>query len=305
MTATAHELPAWECYGLLSDHGMGRMCLVDGGYPIAVPINYRVLERCRTTAARRAHAAELDGRALPRPCALEVDDIDLGQGSGLERHRPRRGRAGARRPSAARSRADRGRQPQPLAGDRRRRDQRATLRRRRCRRRLLGGMAAHMSEQRLVGLERAARTLLGPSTSAASASSTTTATRRAAGQLRGHRRRRRPGELGIAIRTRPGNVLDRPGRPACLEIDGVDPGHDAGWSVLVAGCCGHSSPPTRPTRIRCSPIGRDAWLLLEPTAITGAGRRPRAALGVLLRRISLEEVFGPVGGAAVLSPGHR
>ncbi len=44
MTATAHELPAWECYDLLRDHGVGRLCLVDSGYPITVPINYRVLD---------------------------------------------------------------------------------------------------------------------------------------------------------------------------------------------------------------------------------------------------------------------
>ena len=39
----------------------------------------------------------------------------------------------------------------------------------------------------------------------------------------------------IVVRTRPGNILDRPGTPACIEIDGVDPGHDGGWSVLVRG----------------------------------------------------------------------
>lgn len=73
----------------------------------------------------------------------------------------------------------------------------------------------------------------------------------------------------IVVRTRPGNVLDRPGRPACLEIDGVDPGHDAGWSVLARGLL---RPAEHTDRLDPRPLldaGRDAWLLLLPTAITG------------------------------------
>ncbi len=71
------------------------------------------------------------------------------------------------------------------------------------------------------------------------------------------------------MRTRPGNVLDRPGRPACLEIDGVDPGHDGGWSVLVRGLL---RPVAADERFDSRPLlaaGRDAWLVLQPTAITG------------------------------------
>jgi hypothetical protein len=77
------------------------------------------------------------------------------------------------------------------------------------------------------------------------------------------------GWVALAVRTRPGNVLDRPGRPACLEIDGVDPGHDGGWSVLVRGLL---RPIEATERFDPRPLlanARDAWLLLEPTAITG------------------------------------
>jgi uncharacterized protein len=77
------------------------------------------------------------------------------------------------------------------------------------------------------------------------------------------------GCVGVAVRTRPGNVLDRPGRPACLEIDGVDPGHDGGWSVLVRGLL---RPIEAAARLDPRPLlgtERDAWLLLEPTTITG------------------------------------
>ena len=80
MTATAHELPAWECYDLLRDHGVGRLCLVDGGYPIAVPINYRVLD---DESERRLVVRTLPNSMVGRyhgPCALEVDDIDLVRG---------------------------------------------------------------------------------------------------------------------------------------------------------------------------------------------------------------------------------
>ncbi|MFT3852083.1 MAG: pyridoxamine 5'-phosphate oxidase family protein [Ilumatobacteraceae bacterium] len=77
------------------------------------------------------------------------------------------------------------------------------------------------------------------------------------------------GFVAIAVRTRPGNVLDRPDRPACLEIDGVDPGHDGGWSVLVRGLL---RPVAADARFDPHPLlaaDRNAWLLLDPTVITG------------------------------------
>jgi hypothetical protein len=73
----------------------------------------------------------------------------------------------------------------------------------------------------------------------------------------------------IVVRTRPGNVLDRPDTPACIEIDGVDPGHDGGWSVLVRGLL---RPIRADDAIDPHPLlasGRDSWLLLEPTVISG------------------------------------
>ena len=77
------------------------------------------------------------------------------------------------------------------------------------------------------------------------------------------------GDVGITVRTRPGNVLDRAGRPACLEIDGFDPGHDGGWSVLVRGLLRPLDPSDEADPHPLLADGRDAWLLLEPTAITG------------------------------------
>jgi nitroimidazol reductase NimA-like FMN-containing flavoprotein (pyridoxamine 5'-phosphate oxidase superfamily) len=73
----------------------------------------------------------------------------------------------------------------------------------------------------------------------------------------------------IAIRTRPGNVIDHPGRAVCLEIDGVDASHDGGWSVLVRGVLAAVPPdPDRDSHpIDC--YERDAWLIVVPTRVTG------------------------------------
>jgi hypothetical protein len=73
----------------------------------------------------------------------------------------------------------------------------------------------------------------------------------------------------VAVRTRPGNTLDRPDTPACLEIDGVDPGHDGGWSVLVRGVLRAVEPDELRDPHPLLAAGRAAWLVLVPTAITG------------------------------------
>jgi nitroimidazol reductase NimA-like FMN-containing flavoprotein (pyridoxamine 5'-phosphate oxidase superfamily) len=77
------------------------------------------------------------------------------------------------------------------------------------------------------------------------------------------------GKPVIAIRTRPGNVIDHPGRAVCFEIDGVDASRDGGWSVLVRGVLAALPPdPDRDTH----PIDsneRDAWLVVVPTHVTG------------------------------------
>lgn len=75
--------------------------------------------------------------------------------------------------------------------------------------------------------------------------------------------------LVLAIRTRPDNVIDQPGRAVCFEIDGVDPSHDGGWSVLVRGLLVETSPDID---LDPNPIvseGRDAWRIIIPTHISG------------------------------------
>ena len=49
----------------------------------------------------------------------------------------------------------------------------------------------------------------------------------------------------IAIRTRPGNVIDHTGELVAFEVDGVDAARDGGWSVLVHGRLSRVLPQTR------------------------------------------------------------
>ncbi len=83
----------------------------------------------------------------------------------------------------------------------------------------------------------------------------------------------------IALRTRPGNVIDRAPMNVAFEIDGIDARKREGWSVLVRGTLHHVDPDAAGFRERFDPepwlaTEREAWLVIEPFAITG--RRLRA-----------------------------
>ncbi len=77
------------------------------------------------------------------------------------------------------------------------------------------------------------------------------------------------GSFVIAIRTRPDNAIDHPGWPVCFQIDGVDAGHDGGWSVLVRGTLVESSPDPDIDPHPIDSEDRDAWRIIVPTRITG------------------------------------
>lgn len=82
------------------------------------------------------------------------------------------------------------------------------------------------------------------------------------------------GRTWVAVRTRPGNVIERAGMQAAFEIDAVDPHAKQGWSVLVRGTLHHVDPDAADFRERFDPepwmsVDRDAWLALDPFAITG------------------------------------
>jgi len=78
----------------------------------------------------------------------------------------------------------------------------------------------------------------------------------------------------IALRTRPGNVIERGSINAAFEIDDIDPVHHQGWSVLVRGTLHHVDPDAADFRERFDPqpwllADRDAWMIIEPFSITG------------------------------------
>jgi nitroimidazol reductase NimA-like FMN-containing flavoprotein (pyridoxamine 5'-phosphate oxidase superfamily) len=82
------------------------------------------------------------------------------------------------------------------------------------------------------------------------------------------------GPAWVAIRTRPGNVIDRAPMPVAFEIDHIDLTEQAGWSVLVRGTLHHVRPDTGDFAERFDPQpwmerDRDAWLIIEPFSITG------------------------------------
>jgi nitroimidazol reductase NimA-like FMN-containing flavoprotein (pyridoxamine 5'-phosphate oxidase superfamily) len=89
------------------------------------------------------------------------------------------------------------------------------------------------------------------------------------------------GVTWIAIRTRPGNVIEQASMHAAFEIDGIDPAHQRGWSVLVRGTLHHVDPDAADFRDRfdSSPwlADRDAWLVIQPFAVTGRELHPPTA----------------------------
>jgi nitroimidazol reductase NimA-like FMN-containing flavoprotein (pyridoxamine 5'-phosphate oxidase superfamily) len=78
----------------------------------------------------------------------------------------------------------------------------------------------------------------------------------------------------VVLRTRTGNVIDTASERVAFEIDGIDPVHKRGWSVLVRGTLAHVDPAAADFRERFDPQPwlddeRDAWLMIEPFSITG------------------------------------
>jgi nitroimidazol reductase NimA-like FMN-containing flavoprotein (pyridoxamine 5'-phosphate oxidase superfamily) len=87
------------------------------------------------------------------------------------------------------------------------------------------------------------------------------------------------GRTWIALRTRPGNVIDHEAMKVAFEVDGIDPPHRQGWSVLVRGTLHHVVPDAAGFRERFDPepwilADRDAWLIVEPFAVTGRRLHP-------------------------------
>ena len=88
------------------------------------------------------------------------------------------------------------------------------------------------------------------------------------------------GRTWIAIRTRPGNVIDHQGMKVAFEVDGADHMRRQGWSVLVRGTLQHVDPDVADIREHFDSepwlsTEREAWLIVEPFAITGRRLHPQ------------------------------
>lgn len=78
----------------------------------------------------------------------------------------------------------------------------------------------------------------------------------------------------VALRTRPGNVIDQAPLHVAFQIDGADRLQQSGWSVLVRGNLLHVEPGALefPEHFDSQPWianERDAWLIIAPFDISG------------------------------------
>ncbi len=83
----------------------------------------------------------------------------------------------------------------------------------------------------------------------------------------------------VALRTRPGNVIDQASNHVAFEIDGIDASHRRGWSVLVRGTLLPVDTDAASFRERFDSepwltTERDAWRVIEPFSITGRALHP-------------------------------
>ena len=74
-------IPVWECYRLLAQQRVGRLAIIESGYPIPIPISYRLSgtpsqHRIVFRTAPSTTVARYEGRA-----SLEVDNINEQEGS--------------------------------------------------------------------------------------------------------------------------------------------------------------------------------------------------------------------------------
>jgi nitroimidazol reductase NimA-like FMN-containing flavoprotein (pyridoxamine 5'-phosphate oxidase superfamily) len=76
MGATQFEAPQWESMAWLESETVGRLCVLDLGYPLAFPINYLVVRNGEAYGfVFRAGTQSAIGRYVG-PASLEVDQID-------------------------------------------------------------------------------------------------------------------------------------------------------------------------------------------------------------------------------------
>jgi Pyridoxamine 5'-phosphate oxidase len=75
MATTRHDIPVHECIALLESDSVGRLCIIDHDYPLALPVNYRLVHdraghRVVFRTSPDSSLAQYEG-----PSSLEVDQI--------------------------------------------------------------------------------------------------------------------------------------------------------------------------------------------------------------------------------------
>jgi hypothetical protein len=90
-----------------------------------------------------------------------------------------------------------------------------------------------------------------------------------------------PGRCWLAIRTRPGSVIDRAAMYVSFEIDDIDPQRREGWSVVVRGTLHRVDPNVADFGLRFDPESwlRDdpqSWLVVDAFQVTGRTLRDPA-----------------------------
>jgi hypothetical protein len=75
------EVPRWEALDLLRSTSIGRVCIVDHGWPVALPMNFRVIGDVHDfgIVLRAAGGSSVGGYV--GPASLEADEIRLDRGT--------------------------------------------------------------------------------------------------------------------------------------------------------------------------------------------------------------------------------
>jgi nitroimidazol reductase NimA-like FMN-containing flavoprotein (pyridoxamine 5'-phosphate oxidase superfamily) len=78
----------------------------------------------------------------------------------------------------------------------------------------------------------------------------------------------------VVVRTRPGDVIDLADDAVAFEVDGIDPSHQRGWSVLVQGSLRHVAADVTLLEAHFDSEswiaeGRSTWLAIAADRISG------------------------------------
>ena len=78
MTAThvhPSEVPSWEATTLLRSTSVGRLCVIDHGTPLALPVNFRLTDEAAPRIVIRTSPSGLLA-AYQGPASFEADEVD-------------------------------------------------------------------------------------------------------------------------------------------------------------------------------------------------------------------------------------